>query len=434
MKSNYNQIIYDYVKNVSLQHSAPLHKYADLYQVNSILFALMNYKAEKASQAKPMLYKVKDQEAAKDFHKFNGFAKDTYETKLLKKAKDKGVDEIYLDDITVTSPYYRTKRLLTKPNEMQSFGEFIYSLSAFYDISGFNLINTQKVDGQVAALYSLPTHQITIEGGSPQDPVKAYQYDGLFTQKFDPKDCHALRSFSTNYNKMGSHLYGTSKVQVCYADLQTYIAALEREHSAFKTGDSAHLLFPKNADAQIEASNDNTLLQKMRDGIRSALWKKDEHRAALVAQELGHINLANPIGESITLEVKKDIREILAAVFMLPPEVVFNESASSTYNNGKENGRRALHLGVFPFLNKQEEILSEEIIRPQTGLKFCFDKTIYDELALDKVAEMAKMKDIDFLTRKEKRQWFDYGDVSEGDSFEDAIEPVTPLNFDYGNS
>lgn len=409
----YYDIVYEFVKQ-SIPKPDNVARYADLFEVNSVLFTLINFKATKVSQIKPLVYKVKDSGAERMFRSLNGkdLDGDPHKYRELKRSKELGIEEIPLDSIRVIDKEYRLKKLLTKPNEQNRWDEFMYSLSAFYDIAGWSLMYGAKVKegsdkGLYAELYSLPTHLLEIVGSSPLDPVSGYIFDGDFRRTFDAKDCVAIRSFSPRFDRQGSHLYGVSKVKAGWAELMTYIQSKERQHTAFATGDSAHILFPEFQDSQLTESESGEL-KSFKDRIFGALRQKDRHSAAIVGQKLGAINLSPTLDKSQTIEAQQDIRDMLAALWNLPPRIVFNDSRSATYNNMVEDKKNALYNGVFPFLNKVEDAINEDIVGPLYDRKLAFDYDVYPELLPNITDDMVKLDKVSFLTDDEKREFFQY--------------------------
>lgn len=325
------------------------------------------------------------------------------------------LSEIPLDNIKVSDKEYRLKKLLTKPNAQNRWSEFMYSLSAFYDIAGWALIYGAKVNygsdkGLYSELYSLPTHLLEILGSSPLNPVDGYILDGDFRKKFDAKDCVPIRSFSPRFDKQGGHLYGVSKVRAGWSELQTYIASKERQYTGLVTGDSAHILFPKNPDAQLTEVT-SPELKTFKDTILGALRTKDMHSTAIVGQELGAINLASTLSTSQAIESQQDIRDMMASLWSLPPRIVFNDARSATYNNMVEDKKNALYNGVFPFLNNVDDAINEDIVMPLYGLKMAFDYDVYPELLPNISDDMVKLDKVSFLTDDEKREFFQYGEL-----------------------
>lgn len=435
------QMQFQFVANQVINTNEPIHKFVELYDTISLINIAMRFKAIKASQIKPMLYKTKDKAAAKEMKKWNGQWRDSYEYKQFKQLKSAAIDEIYLQDINVrdsSDEMLQLKKLLTRPNDFQSFSEFIEMLVTFYDLVGWSMIYVPVgKKGIIASLEAVPTHQIDIQGGVPSNPVKSYKWKGDYRYEIDPKFAYPFKSISTNYNMHGSHLYGTSVVKAIYTEVQTYIEACAREYTGFKTGDSAHLVFPKNPEAQAQAGSEPGVLQKLKDSIFKALRQKDRHQTAVVGQELGHINLASQLKDSNSTEVKKSIKEIVARGFMLPSRLVFNDNESSTYNNLVEDKKDALRIGVFPILNKIEETLAYDIIRPNFGLDFGFDYDCYPELNPDVIADMEKLAKVDYISDNEKRDWHEFDKLTDEraelpQKYWDTM--VQPMNLDYGTT
>jgi len=232
---------------------------------------------------------------------------------------------------------------------------------------------------------------------------------------------------------MGSHLYGTSRVKIAYAEILTYTEAVMREYTGFKTGDSAHILSPKDPEAQQAAAGDKGMFQAMVDKIFGGLKKSNRHNAVVIPYSMDHINLASPLKDSNVIESKKAIKEIVAGVFHLPVRVVYNDTSGGTYNNLKEDKKDALRNGVFPLLNQFEECINERIIKPNFGYEFGFDYDCYEELNPDVIADMERLAKVDFMSDNEKRSWNDFEELQD----ERAKTPqkywesnIEPMNFD----
>lgn len=430
----FNQAMFEFISNVNLPNFAPLYKYAEYYGVNSLIHVLINFKAKKVSQAKPMFFKTKDSGAAKEMKMLNGKWKDSYEKSQFKKIKSAAVsEEIYLDDISVMDKeYFRMKRLFTRPNEWQTFSQFLYSISAFQDISGWGLIHKARNGSNLVAMNSMPTHVMKIKGGTSFDPISGYLMDGVITKQFDKDECIRLATFSTSYDKHGSHLYGTSKVGAGYSELLTYIETKNREYTSAVTGDSAHILFPKNENDSL--GEDVSAWKTFKESIFGALRNKDKHQAAVSGIALEHINLASALKDANTKEVKMDVKENLAAIWDLPVRLVFNSQEGGTYNNVIEDRKNALRNGVFPFLNDLEEVFHSEIVKPEFGLSFTWDYDCYEELNPDILKEMEAMGKVPFVSINEARDWFDFESIkNEKADIPQALweQQINPINLDY---
>lgn len=413
-------IMYEYIRHLNIPKPDNVERYADLFEVNAVLHTLIDFKATKCSQIKPMIYRVKDSGAERAFRELNGqdLGGNLSAYMEKKEAKDRGIEEVNLDSITVLDKEYRLKKMLTKPNAQNRWDDFMYSISAFYDIAGWSLIYGAKLSsgedaGKYAELYSMPTHMMEIIGRSPLDPVTQYIYNGDNRIPLNAKDCVPIRSFSVRWDKAGTHLYGTSKVKAAWFELMTYIESKERQYTSFKTGDSAHIIFPEFESSQL-MSDDDGELRRFKDKIFGALRQKDRHAAAIVGQKLGAINLSSALNTSQTIEAQQEIRDILAALWKLPPRLVFNDSRSATYNNMNEDKKNALYNGVFPFLFKVEQALNEDIVQPLYGYRLAFDYDIYPELLPNITDDMVKLDKVSYLTDDEKRAYFRYEPLKDG--------------------
>jgi hypothetical protein len=414
-----NRMFYEYVtSNVGIPKPEDVFRYVHQFETNAVLHTLIDYKATKASQIKPLLYRVKDKGAEKEFKSMNtmrDISNDAYFTKKLKDARKRGLEEIDLRTILFTDSLYPLKRLLERPGgDLSRWDEFIYALSATYDITGWALIKKSRGslrsnNGQLVKMSWIPTQYVDIVGGSPVNPISGYIYNGDSRIELPASDCVPIRSFSTLYDKSGSNLYGTSKVKAAYRDLMTYNESKERQYTAFKTGDSAHLIFPKYEGNQIEGEEAAGILNSFRDMIFGGLKKKDRHSAAVLGVSVETANLASPLKDAQTIETQQEIRDILASLWKLPPRLVFNDARSATYNNMDQDKKNALYNGVFPFLYKIEKAIGLEIIEQEyPDIKFAFDYDVYPELMPNITDDMVKVDKVSFLTDDEKRDMFGY--------------------------
>lgn len=400
--------------------SVNLETYADAIGLNPILYTVMDYKAKKSSQIKPIIVKeVKDKSLVKEFYKWNGKYTDAYEIRQQNKLRKKAFEEIDFDHINQANELFYLKKILTKPNNYQTFTEFIYATSMFEDLAGWSLFFGERSEsfrqkGQFTELYSMPTHLMEIIGGTPMDPISGYRLKFDYKTVFSIEDAIRISGFSPDYDSRGGHLYGTSKVKVAWSLFQAHAEAVARQYSSNAGGDLRALIMPKAGDNfdtnSLGAGGDETKwVQKFKDMILRSFKQKTNQRIAIIGQPVDAIQFQNALDSTVTTSTKLEAKQDIAAVWGLDPSVVFPTEAGTTYTNQADKIANSLRSGVFPSLQKLEENFREEIVKAQfPGYSLIFDYDVYEELTKDQTKEMETLERLTYMTINEKRERIDY--------------------------
>jgi hypothetical protein len=386
-----------------------LEEIVNYYQNNSIIYTLMDWKARKGSMVKPNIFKVKSKSDAKEHRKWNGLYMERYEKLQLKQLANIAFDEIDMMSITESSDYWKLKQLLTHPNPDNTFAEFIGGYLSYMDGCGYSLMWSRKVRGGVQAgrsseLYLLPGHIMSLHG-SEYKPIEGYSSYKFPTNEkdFKAKDTMHVKTFSFKFDGLGTEQFGTSKISVAMKEVLTYSEALNREYYAFKTGDTATILSPKDPARLPSEMKSSKGLLAFADTVRKALKQKDRHKVAILNTALEGIKIDSQLKDSRTLESKKEIREILAAVWHLSNRVVLNSSEGSTFNNVKEETKTSLRDGVFPDLIKFSEAFNDFEMSPNyAGHELVWDFDVFPELEEERKSMMSSLAGADFLSDNQK--------------------------------
>lgn len=117
----YNQVLFSNGSRVVMRSANDLITLKDYYKDNSIVNALVDWKASRMSEIGVELYRVKDKKLAKEFKKLNGKSTEGYEIKQLLKLKEQAYEEINLEEISVNDVKYgKIKRMLKQPNSLHT--------------------------------------------------------------------------------------------------------------------------------------------------------------------------------------------------------------------------------------------------------------------------------------------------------------------------
>lgn len=416
----FNEAIFQHnYKNVPIPSfaSGNLKTYADAIGTNSILYTLLDYKAKKSSQIKPIIVKeVKDKLAAKEFYKWNGKFTEAYEIRQHNHLRTKAFEELPMDEIDSNSELFYLKKLLTNPNPNQTWSAFMYANSMFEDLAGWSLMYGERAKsaihrGKFTELYQMPTHEMEIMGGTPMEPISGYRFKSFYRQIFEVENSIRNSTFSPLYDSKGGHLYGTSKVKVAWELFKVHSEAIAREYSSNSGGDLRAILMPESNEtiAVPEGIGENKALSWLKDSITRAFRQMTSQRISVVGQPLKDIQFRNDLNPDVTINSKRDAKNDASAVWGLDSTVVFPTEKGTTYENQKDQIAKSLRNGVFPSLIRHEEIFREQIVKEQyPGYSLIYDYDVYEELTKDQTKEMETLEKVTFLSDNEKRTRIDY--------------------------
>ncbi|MCR9065506.1 MAG: phage portal protein [Cytophagales bacterium] len=420
-----------------------LKAYTDAFETNSILYTLIDYKAKKSAKIKPLIVKETDKQNAKEFLKWNGKYTDKYELKNLKQLRLKSFEEIPMEDIDLRSELFGLKSLLTRPNDYQTFAQFLYAQSAFEDASGWRAFYKYKgglKNGKTLKLNVLPTNLVEILGGTYDEPISGYKFTNNYKERFEPEEVLRISGFSFNYDLNGGHLYGTSKVKAAWTVFQNHAQALERQYNSFNNGDLRALLMPKEGVGVPQDAADGTpWYQLFRDSIFRGFKQLGPQRTAIIGASMDVVQFNSELRDNIITTALKDAKGDTASVWGFKSEVVFNTGDGAKYENQEKYIADSLRGGVFPSLIELEEGLREDIVKKEyQGYSLIFDYDVYEELTKDQTKEIVALKDATMLSINEKRAYLDYepyddpaADIPEALRNE-LVPPSEPLPNDGG--
>jgi Phage portal protein len=415
----FNDLVYDLIRNTPILSPDSLPDLVKYYQTNSLIYSLVDWKANKSSEIKPSLYKVVDDSNAKEYRKWNGKYTDAYELKKLKGLKNKAYQEIELSNISYNDLRFgKLKKLFTKPNPEMTWKLFVYAYIANKDICGFSAIWGNRIEGgnnngQFEELYVLPSHQVNIIGGTPFQPIQGYKLNHKnYSKEFKAEDTMLINSFSFNYETNGSHLYGQSRVKAALAELDTFVYSKLRELYSYQTGDSATIIFPQDLEfANALSDKSATERQEWLDEIFKRLKQTNRQNVAVFPYPLDSRKIDSPLKDSNTTQAQMASKENICAIFHIPPPILGSQEAS-TYNNMKEARKMAISDAVLPEMRDLNECFSESIIplyqTKGDKIEMQFDYDVFDELSQDVEQQANALSKMDFLSDNQKLAWFEY--------------------------
>lgn len=421
----YTESLFGYADRTVMHSPDDLNSLKSLYKDNAIVYALVDWKASRMSELDFELYKVIDKSSAKEYRKWNGRYTDGYELKQLKKLKALAYEEIELDDISINDlKYGKIKQILKQPNPLHTMAKFIYHYSASRDVSGFQAIWANKLEqglsaGLIQELYPLPSHLTEIRSGGALQPIESYRVLlNNWSKEYKAEDVLLLSNHSFDYTLNGSQLYGTSKVRAALQEIDTYKYAKERELYSYQTGDAQTVMFPKDMETSSVMNDDDnkTIVQEWIDKVRKMLKQKDRSNISVSPYGLDAIKIGTALKDTNTTESKDSAISAICGVWHINP-IILGHNSTNTDGKIKEVTKMALRDTVFPeakdLLQGMNDFWMSTYKERGENLELGIDFDCYEEFNQDIAMQSKALKDMDFLSDNEKREWVDYDNLED---------------------
>jgi len=358
------------------------------YSDNEIVYSVLQVLLNKIKTVPAIISEVVDEKA---FRKYNGYS--------VKSA----------DDITrIASNIFKRKALqelgehplydlLERPNEYQTWTEFLEALYGFRKLLGEAFIygigpGTDSKDfGKFTELHVLPSHLVNIVySGDYNHPVKGYTFT-IGTSNVIPLEAANVmhwKSWNPNFDTNGTQLRGLSPLKPGNKTLTRNGFNQTAQTQSFVNGGVAHLL---SGDPNQKMSPDQ--MSQMNDLLKKQLKGADNFNNILMTNGFVRVDKigANPADLQL-LESDKQDRIKICSIFGVDP-ILIGDQSSSSYNN-KEQAYKALVTNVIMpdlielrdklqifLMDRYQETSALGIVKKRLHLDF--DTTVFPELQPD---------------------------------------------------
>jgi phage portal protein BeeE len=166
--STYLNAVFPYLGNNVIWTAPTTQNFIEkgLY-LNSDLYAIINLIITKAATAPLVTYEVKDQKALSYYKSMSGGMGNAGAKWSAEKLKTKALEEVSIPELD---------RLLKKPNEFQTWDNWIREIAAFRLITGnaymYGARRGEQQNAPIISLYSLPSQYMEIISGGLNQPIK----------------------------------------------------------------------------------------------------------------------------------------------------------------------------------------------------------------------------------------------------------------------
>jgi len=374
------------------------------FESNHVIFTIADWCAKKISLAPPLLYKTKNQSAAKKYKniiKAGGFENDAAKVFLKNMAFEEIEEHPILD-------------VLKQPNQFMNWDEFVYGYYIFKQFVGNATIQGVWTEnglnaGKIQQLWLLPSNYIEAVSGEGLNIIDHYIDARYPSEKIPAEQILRVRNFSSDYSTAGSQLNGMSVMKSAARLLKKSNESLEAETEALQNRGAAQLIFPLTPPEQLPTG---VQMDEINVDMRKRLREAGNQGVVVNNIPLGQITVGmSPVDLQI-LETQKSDVAFWASLFHVDSRVVMNDHQSSTKDNMQTARLNSILDGVFPHLTALENGLNNWFIPTykEEGLYIEFDSTVYPEIQRQLRETAKEMKEAESFTINEIRKMWKYGE------------------------
>lgn len=256
-------------------------------------------------------------------------------------------------------------KLLQRPNADESQAEFMEKCYGFLDITGNTYIWKERLsmganEGKPKALYTLPSHYVTIvpDGTFPVS-VAGYMFFLWGEMGLKKEEIIHMKYFNPDYQPDGSHLMGMPPLR---AGAKTLAKSDSEEDSAtaqFQHGGPAGMLYNES----IQPTDQNmTQIGALKKKWEAETWgNKNRGKILFSAGKLGYLQTGlSPVDLQIVESSSMTFRKLCRIWNM--PSAIFNDNEHATLNNMEQFYKAAYVDGVIPMVIKMRDALNSFLL------------------------------------------------------------------------
>lgn len=371
--------------------------------LNSDLYAIINLIVNKLAAAPLVTYEVKDEKSLKYYKSVSANLTNSGSKLEAKRLKTKALEEVSIPELD---------RLLTNPNEFQTFENWIKEIAAFRLITGNAYMYGARRGGMpnapIISLYSLPSQYVEIISGGLNQPIKEYRltYNGY--EPLAAENVGHLKNINLSYMAgTANHLYGASPLKSAIRDLTTSNDGKQALLSMLQNMGARGIL---TGDGSTNITRDQA--QGLKEDYRNNYQGADRAGDVIITPaKLSWVQMGmNAIDMSI-IDSQKTVFRSLCRIYGVDTTLL-GEKEGSTYNN-MEMAYKALINNVIRPLHVEIRDLLNNWLLPSFGKKnlfLDFDYMAYPEMQDDMEKLVNQLTASWWLTPNERRAAMNYGE------------------------
>ena len=371
--------------------------------LNSDLYSIINLIINKVAAAPIIVYEVKDEKALKYYKSMSGSGANSGAKWNAEKMRTKALEEVSIPEL---------ERLFKKPNEFQTWDNWIKEIAAFRLITGNAYMYGSRRGGQenspIIGLYSLPAQYMEIISGGLNQPIKEYRltYNGY--DKIDANNVGHIKNINLSYQAgTGNHLYGASPLRSAVRDLTTS-----------NDGKQALLSMLQNMGARGILTGDGSvnITREQAQGLKEDYANNYQGSSKagdviITPAKMSWVQMGMNAVDMSIIDTQKVILRSMCRVYGVDAKLL-GDTEASTFNNVETAYKALINNVVRPLHIEIRDVLNNWLL-PSFGNKNLFvdfDYMAYPEMQDDMDKLVAQLSAAWWLTPNEKRAAMNYGE------------------------
>jgi HK97 family phage portal protein len=384
IQNAYNEAFFGFVGDVGTGYDQNAKTYIeDGYNVNSIVYSIVNQQARKSAKIPFYIKKVEDEKKAKQF--LLEIKKENIgepQLKLLAKRLEK---KAFSEGDEMGMP-------IDKPNVFQSWGEFVSLYKTFLKLTGNAYIYMMSPEagvnkGAPVSFYLLPSHLIDIVLKPnanlllDESPIDYYRLiEGNTFKDFKAEDVIHIKYSNPNFDLRGAHLYGQSPLKSALKNIESSNEGVSQNIKTLKNSGAYGFIHgktqPLTPDQALELKD---RLKEMDDNPERL------SRIAGVSAEVGFTRLTLTTDELKPFEYLSYDEKQLCNVLGWSDKLL-NNDAGAKYSNIQEARKQVVVDDIMPDLGLLEQAFNDNILpryKNYQNTVLYFDASTLPEMQMD---------------------------------------------------
>lgn len=355
------------------------------YDINDIVYAIINKIADKVRLAPWELFKVVDEQAYKQFKgmqaKSNWNATDytkaaNYQHKALERVKNPG----------------KLGEVLKWTNPEESFSDTVANGAIFEMLTGdmflwANILKAGANGGLPAEFWLLPSQYTNIfSTDSFPSRVTGYNMTTAPEKIYTPQEILHIKTFNPGYTIAGAQHYGVSPLKAALGTLNRNNSSMNASISSFQNEGIKGIAYMDNAVGNVDGDMAAAEVSKLAATLRTE-WSGERNRGkiGLSGYTMGWLPIGLSAEEMQTIESEKWDMRRLCNVFGIQSQIM-NDPENKSYNNQEEAGKDLITGAALPRLSRFRDAfnrMNQQYWGGNAGVIADYDLSVYGELQQD---------------------------------------------------
>lgn len=356
------------------------------YNLNSVVFSIINQKSTKVSSIPYYIRKVEDK---KSLNKLNRLVKATNNNPTVQQR----VKQIALENKAFSEDEMPFP--LERPNPNQNWAEFHSLYQTFLDLTGnvfiYMLTPSEGMNANTPiAVYLLPSQDVKIVLKNKADlmgvenPIKGYMLiQGKQYIEFESQNVIHIKLANPNYDESGEHLYGQSRLKAALRNVLSSNKAVDLNTKTLQNGGAFGLIHGKNAAlTEAQAKELKERLKEMSNN------PEDLAKITGVSGEVGFTRISLTTAELQPFAYLSFDEKQICNVLGWSDKLLNNDNGAK-YDNIQQERQRVISDSIYPDLKLLQDALNNYFLPRFKG----YDNTqiIYDISELPEMQQDTKL-------------------------------------------